>query len=238
MGMSEFDPGAQERRAWNAGRTVGGKRALKPRQVWAVRFFLDQHRRVRDRAPFDLAIDSKLRGCDVVKIKIGELVIGGHVRNRAIVVQQKTGKPVQFELMDDARSSLLAWLERRGGTIDDYAFPSRIDHAAHLSTRQYARLVDEWVIGAGLRKEEYGTHSLRRAKASMIYKATGNLRAVQILLGHTKIENTVRYLGVDVEDALTLAEGTEILELPGSSPLRRSGGSQTGQQSAHSQSSP
>lgn len=210
MGMSEFDPAARERRAWNAGRKVGAKRALKPRQVWAVRFFLDQHRRVRDRALFDLAIDSKLRGCDVVKIRIGDLVIGGQIRTRAIVVQQKTGRPVQFELMDDARASLLAWLERRGGTLDDYAFPSRIDHIAHLSTRQYARLVDEWVTGTGLRREEYGTHSLRRTKASIIYKATGNLRAVQILLGHTKIENTVRYLGVDVEDALTLAEGTEI----------------------------
>ena len=210
MGMSQYDPGSQERRAWNAGRKVGAKRALKPRQVWAVRFFLDQHRRVRDRALFDLAIDSKLRGCDIVKIKIGELVSGSQIRTRAIVVQQKTGRPVQFELMDDARASLLAWLDRRGGAIDDYAFPSRIDHADHLSTRQYARLVDEWVTGIGLRREEYGTHSLRRTKASIIYKATGNLRAVQILLGHTKIENTVRYLGVDVEDALTLAEGTEI----------------------------
>jgi len=210
MGMSQYDPGSQERRAWNAGRKVGAKRALKPRQVWAVRFFLDQHRRVRDRALFDLAIDSKLRGCDIVKIKIGELVSGSQIRTRAIVVQQKTGRPVQFELMDDARASLLAWLDRRGGAIDEYAFPSRIDHADHLSTRQYARLVDEWVTGIGLRPEEYGTHSLRRTKASIIYKATGNLRAVQILLGHTKIENTVRYLGVDVEDALTLAEGTEI----------------------------
>lgn len=210
MDMSQYDPGSQERRAWNAGRKAGAKRALKPRRVWAVRFFLDQHRRVRDRALFDLAIDSKLRGCDLVKIKIGELVSGGHIRTRAIVVQQKTGRPVQSELMDDARASLLAWLDRRGGTIDDYAFPSRIDHAAHLSTRQYARLVDEWVTGIGLRREEYGTHSLRRTKASIIYKATGNLRAVQILLGHTKIENMVRYLGVDVEDALTLAEGTEI----------------------------
>ncbi len=209
MGKSEFDP-AGNRPAWNAGRKVGAKRALKPRQVWAIRFFLDQHRRMRDRALFDLAIDSKLRGCDVVKVRIGDLVLGGRVRNRAIVVQSKTGKPVQFELMQDARASLLAWLERRGGTLTDYVFPSRVDHADHLNTRQYARLVDEWVVGIGLRREEYGTHSLRRTKASIIYKATGNLRAVQFLLGHTKIENTVRYLGVDVEDALTLAEGTEI----------------------------
>jgi integrase len=192
------------------GERSGPSVALKPRQVWAIRFFLDQHRRTRDRALFDLAIDSKLRGCDVVKVKIGDIVLGGQIRTRAIVVQTKTGKPVQFELMSDARTSLLAWLERRGGTLADYVFPSRIDHADHLSTRQYARLVDEWVVGIGLRREEYGTHSLRRTKASIIYKMTGNLRAVQILLGHTKIENTVRYLGVDVEDALTLAEGTEI----------------------------
>ena len=204
MGTSEFDPAASDRRAWHAGWKVGAKRALKPRQVWAIRFFLDQHRRLRDRALFDLAIDSKLRGCDVVRIKIGDLVMGGQIRTRAIVVQQKTGRPVQFELLTDARGSPLAWLERRGGTMGDYVFPSRIDHADHLGTRQYARLVDEWVTGVGLRREEYGTHSLRRTKASIIYKATGNLRAVQILLGHTKIENTVRYLGVDVEDALAL----------------------------------
>ncbi|WP_242097664.1 tyrosine-type recombinase/integrase [Sphingomonas sp. CROZ-RG-20F-R02-07] len=210
MGKAEFDPSAVDRRVWNAGLKVGAKRALKPRQVWAIRFYLDQHRRMRDRALFDLAIDSKLRGCDVVKMRIGDLVLGGQIRARAIVIQAKTGKPVQFEIMADARGSLLAWLERRGGTLADYVFPSRIDHASHLSTRQYARLVDEWVVGVGLRREEYGTHSLRRTKASIIYKATGNLRAVQILLGHTKIENTVRYLGVDVDDALTLSEATEI----------------------------
>ena len=210
MGMSEFDPGAGERRAWNAGRKVGVKRPLNPRQVWAIRFFLDQRRRIRDRALFDLAIDSKLRGCDLVKIKIGDLVMGDQIRCRAVVVQQKTGRPVQFELSTDARGSLLSWLERRGGALDQYAFPSRIDHSEHISTRQYARLVDEWVTAVGLRREEFGTHSLRRTKASIIYKATGNLRAVQILLGHSKIENTVRYLGVEVEDALLLAEKTEI----------------------------
>ncbi len=127
-----------------------------------------------------------------------------------MVIQQKTGRPVQFELTSDVRASLFAWLERRGGSLDEHAFPSRIDRTHQMSTRQYARLVDEWVTAIGLRRAEYGTHSLRRTKASMIYKATGNLRAVQILLGHTKIENTVRYLGVDIEDALTLAEHTDI----------------------------
>lgn len=210
MGLSAFDPAACERVSWNAGRKVGAKRALKSRQIWAIRFFLDQHGRIRDRALFDLAIDSKLCGCDLVKIRISDIVCDRQIRTRATVVQQKTGRPVQFELMTDARASLLKWLELRGESLEDFALPSRTDRAAHISTRQYARLVDEWVTGIGLPGEDYGTHSLRRTKASIIYKATGNLRAVQILLGHTKIESTVRYLGVDVEAALTLAEGTEI----------------------------
>jgi integrase len=146
----------------------------------------------------------------LVKIRIRDLVAGPEIRTRSTVIQQKTGRPVQFEITADVRASLLAWLERRGGTVEDYAFPSRIDHTKHMSTRQYARLVDEWVTAVGLRPEDYGTHSLRRTKASMIYRATGNIRAIQILLGHTKIENTVRYLGVDVEDALLLAERTEV----------------------------
>lgn len=211
MGHSAHDPVNDERRvAWNAGRIVGAKRALKPQQVWAIRFFLERERRMRDRALFDLAIDSKLRGCDLVKIRMGDLVSGGRIRNRAIVTQKKTGRPVQFELLEPARSTLLSWLERRGGTLDDFAFPSRVDRTGHISTRQYARLVDEWVEAIGLNKEDYGTHSLRRTKAALIYKQTGNLRAVQILLGHTKIESTVRYLGVDIEDALMLSEKTEI----------------------------
>lgn len=210
MGHSQLDPAMLGRPAWNAGKTVGTKRPLTQKQIWAVRFFLDREGRLRDRALFDLAIDSKLRGCDLVKVRIADLVSGAEIRNRALVIQQKTGRPVQFELTADVRTSLQAWLECRRGTIGDFVFPSRIDLTGHLSTRQYARLVDEWVEAAGLRRAEYGTHSLRRTKASMIYKATGNLRAIQILLGHTKIENTVRYLGVDIEDALVLAERTEI----------------------------
>ncbi len=210
MGRAQYDHPLDERQVWNACKKVGAKRALKPKQIWQIRFYLDYERRLRDRALFDLAIYSKLKGCDLVNIKIGTFVIGPEIRTGAIVIQQKTGRPVQFEIMTDARVSLLAWPERRGGTVDDYAFPSRNNQTSHLSTRQYARLVDEWVSAVGLRKEEYVTHSMRRTKASIIYKATGNLRAIQLLLGHTKIENTVRYLGVNVEDALALAEGTEV----------------------------
>lgn len=145
-----------------------------------------------------------------MKIKIGDVIADTDIRNRATVIQQKTNRPVHFELTAYVRATLLAWLERRCGSTSDYMFPSRVDHARHMSTRQYARLVDEWVTAIGLRKAEYWTHSLRRTKAAMIYHAPGNIRAIQILLGHTKIENTVRYLGFDVEDALLLAERTEI----------------------------
>ena len=214
MGHSDFDPAVHERRPWNAGQKVGPKRPLKPRDIWAIRFYLDEHKRLRDGALFDLAIDSKLRGCDLVRIRTSDLTSDltsvGSFRDRATVIQQKTGRPVQFEIMSEARRSLKAWLDRRGGTIRDFVFPSRVDYLGHLSTRQYARLVDEWVSTIGLDKREYGIHSMRRTKASLIYKATGNLRAVQILLGHANIENTVRYLGVDVDDALTLSERTEI----------------------------
>jgi hypothetical protein len=136
MGYSHYDAAVRGRAAWNAGKTVGTKRPLTQKQIWAIRFFLDREERVRDRALFDLAIDSKLRGCDLVKIKTGDLVTGPEIRTRAMVVQQKTGRPVQFELTSDVRVSLLAWLERRGGTVDDHAFPSRINHAHHMSTRQ------------------------------------------------------------------------------------------------------
>ncbi len=136
MGHAEFDPASKGRQAWNAGRKLGAKRPLKPQQVWAIRFWLDDQGRLRDRAMFDLAIDSKLRGCDVVKMKIGDVVLGGRVRSRATVVQQKTGKPVQFELLDPARVSMLAWLERRGGTVAEHVFPSRVDQARSISTRQ------------------------------------------------------------------------------------------------------
>lgn len=210
MTYSQFDPAAQNRVPWNFGAKIGPKRPFNQKQIWAIRFFLDREKRIRDRALFDLAIDSKLRGCDLVALKIGDLVSGPEIRTRAMITQRKTGRPVQFELATDAKASLLAWLERRGGSVENYVFPSRVDHSRLLSTRQYARLVDEWVTEIGLRPQEYGTHSLRRTKASIIYKATGNLRAIQILLGHSKIENTVRYLGIDIEDALTLAEKTEL----------------------------
>lgn len=115
MTYSHFDPAAQNRVPWNFGAKIGPKRPFNQKQIWAIRFFLDREERIRDRALFDLAIDSKLRGCDLVALKIGDLVSGSEIKTRATITQRKTGRPVQFEIATDARASLFAWLELRGG---------------------------------------------------------------------------------------------------------------------------
>jgi integrase len=157
-----------------------------------------------------LAIDSKLRGCDLVRLRISDVVLGGTVRLRTSIIQQKTGRPVPFELTDPTREALTAWLRRRPYIEADWLFPSRSHQGDHVTTRQYGRLLDDWVSLIGLDPALYGTHSLRRTKVALIYKRTGNLRACQLLLGHSKLESTVRYLGIEVDDALILSEQTDI----------------------------
>jgi integrase len=157
-------------------------------------------------ALFNLAIDSKLRGCDLVRLKVVDLVAGGNVRDRVSVIQSKTGRPVQFEVSENTRRSVLAWVTSAPMLGQVFLFPSRFHSSPHISTRQYARLVHDWVSAIGLDPSGYGTHSLRRTKAALIYRKTGNLRAVQLLLGHTKVDSTVRYLGVELDDALSIAE--------------------------------
>lgn len=188
----------------------GAKLPLRPMHVWGIRVRLQVEQRIRDLALFDLAIDSKLRGCDVVALRLGDVVTAGGPRRRAIVLQQKTGRPVQFEITDQTRQSIVRWLERRPGYGGDWLFPSRQWPGQHLSTRQYSRLVKWWVELIGLEPSGYGTHSLRRTKVCLLYKKTGNLRACQLLLGHTKLESTVRYLGVELDDALLLSEALEL----------------------------
>ena len=184
--------------AWNAGRIIGPKPPFKPKHVWAIRQQLKANGRTRDLALFDCGIDAKLRGCDLVKLRVSDVAPGGLIRQRATVIQQKTGRPVPFEITDPTREALTAWLTLRGHRADDWLFPSRSRAGEHISTRQYARLV------------AYGTHSLRRTKVALVYKKTGNLRACQLLLGHRKLESTVRYLGIEVDDALALSEQVDL----------------------------
>jgi integrase len=203
-------PSQLPRQTWNAGLIIGPKAPLKPKHIWEIRTRLKMAGRVRDLALFNLAIDSKLRGCDVVKLRIADVITGGGVRPRSTVFQRKTGRPVPFEITEPTRDALVGWLKVRRPIGCDWLFPSRQHKEKHLTTRQYARLVDEWVEMVGLDASAYGTHSLRRTKVAMIYKRTGNLRACQLLLGHTKLESTVRYLGIEAEDALAISEQTEI----------------------------
>jgi len=188
----------------------GRKRPLKLKDIWAIRVRLQLSDRPRDLALFNLAIDSKLRGCDLVKLRVQDVCQSGCVMTRAIVVQQKTGHPVQFEIMPQTRGVVSSWIQRRGLEPSDYLFPSRIKARPHLSRRQYARLLKSWLEDIGLDTTSYGTHSLRRTKAALIYRRTKNIRAVQLLLGHRKLESTVRYLGIEVDDALEIAEQTEV----------------------------
>jgi site-specific recombinase XerC len=166
--------------------------------------------RVRELALFNLGIDSKLRGCDLVALKVRDVCHGDQVASRATVMQQKTHHPVQFELTATTREALQQWIKTAKLKSEDFIFSSRLHKSPHLGTRQYARILERWVLQLGLDPAEYGTHSIRRTKATLIYRRTKNLRAVQLLLGHSKIESTVRYLGIEVDDALELSEQTEI----------------------------
>ena len=200
----------QKREAWNKGKLVGQKSPLKPKEIWAIRIHLQHSHAVRDLAMFNLAIDSKLRGCDLVNLHVRDVTHGNQILPRAMVVQRKTQRPVQFELTEPTRSAVAAWIDKAHLRSDQYLFPSRIGSSPHVSTRQYARIVHRWVEAAGLDPSAYGTHSMRRTKATLIYKRTKNLRAVQLLLGHAKLESTVRYLGIEVDDALEISEQIEI----------------------------
>jgi site-specific recombinase XerC len=195
---------------WNKGKLLGQKAPLKLKEIWAVRIRLQLDHRTRELALFNLAIDSKLRGCDLVGLRVHDVVQGSHVTARAIVMQKKTQRPVQFEITELTRDAVAAWIAVAHLEPDQFLFPSRVTQSPHLSTRQYSRIVGSWVESIGLDPAAYGTHSLRRTKPTLIYRWTKNLRAVQLLLGHTKLESTVRYLGIEFDDALEIAEQTEV----------------------------
>lgn len=206
----DIDETTTSKTTWNKGRLIGQKSPLKPQQVWAIRVRLQIANHKRDLALFNLAIDCKLRGCDLVSLRVADIMNGDEIRSRAKVIQSKTGSPVQFEITKQTRDALEDWIEFKRLHVYEWLFPSRKDREKHVSTRQYGRIVKRWIQSIGLPKSSYATHSLRRTKATLIYRKTGNLRAVQLLLGHSKIDSTVKYLGVEVEDALALAESIEL----------------------------
>ena len=195
---------------WNKGKLLGAKPPLRTKHVWAIRTKLQVEGRTRDLAMFNLAIDSKLRGCDVVGLKVEDVAPRGITVDRATVRQRKTGHPVRFELTEQTREAIDDYIKAVGKKPGEFLFASRRNCHRCLSTRQYARLVSGWIASIGLDPRFFGTHSLRRTKATLIYRRTGNLRAVQLLLGHTKIESTVRYLGIEVDDALAIAEQVDV----------------------------
>lgn len=200
----------QKHTPWNKGKLIGQKPPLKLQEIWAIRIRLQIAEKIRELALFNLAIDSKLRSCDLVKLKVRDIAHGTQVSKRAMVIQQKTKQPVQFEITKHARDALSDWIKLGDLSSDDYLFQSRLHNSEHIGTRQYARIVNSWVSQIGLNPHEYGTHSIRRTKVSLIYRRTKNLRAIQLLLGHRNLESTVRYLGIEVDDALEMAEQTEV----------------------------
>ena len=197
-------------KSWNKGRLIGPKPPLQPKHVWAIRTRLQLANRTRDLALFNLAIDSKLRGCDVVSLRVADVAPHGYALDRATVRQRKTGRPVKFEITEQTRQAVDTYLNAAGKGPSEFLFSGRKGKDHSLTTRQYARLVLQWIASIGLDPALFGTHSLRRTKATLIYRRTGNLRAVQLLLGHTKVESTVRYLGIEVDDALAIAEKVDI----------------------------
>jgi integrase len=203
-------PTAPKRTPWNKGKLIRAKPPLWPKHVWSIRTKLHMEGRILELALFNLAIDSKLRGCDVVTLKVEDVAPNAYAVARATVRQKKTGRPVRFELTEQTRQAVDAYLKVAGKEPGEFLFTRRRRRGEAMTTRQYARFVSDWIAGIGLDPHVFGTHSLRRTKATLIYRRTGNLRAVQLLLGHTKIESTVRYLGIEVDDALAIAEEVDI----------------------------
>jgi len=208
--METINSATSIRVPWNEGKLVGQKAPFKLKEIWAIRVRLHIASRCRELALFNLAVDSKIRACDLVQLRVHDVCHGQSMASRALILQQKTQRPVQFEITEPTRDAVSAWIKKSTLNSDDFLFPSRIRESPHLSTRQYARIVDSWVQLLGLDTTSYGTHTLRRTKATLIYRRTKNLRAVQLLLGHSKLESTVRYLGIEVDNALAMAEQTDV----------------------------
>ena len=195
---------------WNKGQIIGQKKALRLEEIWRIRTRLELEDRQKELTIFNLALDSKLRSCDLLRLKVRDIASGMRVLSRVMILQQKTRHEVHFELSPRTQQTLYHWIFNQQLEPQNYLFSSNRNQGEHISYTQYERMVKRWVSELGLDKTQYSTHSLRRTKASIIYAKTKNLRAIQLLLGHTKLESTIQYLVVELEDALRISEQVEI----------------------------
>ena len=195
--------------SWNKGKRVGQKKAFKLEDIWRIRIRLEIEKKLEQLVLFNLAIDSKLRSCDLLNLKVRDISSSGLIQTRAVIEQKKTRSEVQFEITPRTVQCLTHWIHDNKLVSADFIFFSRRKRNTHVSYHYYANIVKQWVSELGLDITQYGTHSLRRTKASLIYAKTKNLRAIQLLLGHSKLQSTIEYLGVEIEDALSISEATE-----------------------------
>jgi len=194
---------------WNKDKRVDQKKAFKLEEIWRIRIRLEIENKLEQLALFNLAIDSKLRSCDLISLKVRDISSASLIQSRAMIEQQKTHKEVQFEITPKTQQCLSQWVYLKKLSSSDFLFPSPRKLGQHICYHYYANIVKKWVSTLGLDITQYGTHSLRRTKASLIYAKTKNLRAIQLLLGHSKLQSTIEYLGVEIEDALSISESTE-----------------------------
>ncbi len=188
---------SQKKAAWNKGKLTGQKLPLSQKQVGAIHRHLSRAQQFRDLVLFNLAIESNLRACDLLQLRVRDVAKGGRVTSPVTVRQAQMNNPVRFEISDATRESIAAWIAQEELKPAHHLFPSRLSESPHLSQRQYARIVSSWVSLIGLDPGGYGTQSLRRTKQTLVYRKTGSLEAAQQVLGHTRRGTTVRFLGVE-----------------------------------------
>jgi integrase len=186
-----------KRGPWNKGKVIGRKLPLSLRQIRSIRVRLKSARQIRELALFNLAIDSNLNACDLVQLRVRDVAKGRRILSRTTIAQLESRRAIHFEISDETRDSVAAWIAHEKLKSDKDLFPSRLSESPHLSTRQFARLVASWVGSIGLHPGAYGTQSLRRTKAALIYRRSRSLLAAQLFLGHTRLRSTARFLGID-----------------------------------------
>ena len=208
-------PKTKRKKPWNKGKTVGGKTPLKPDEVQAIRVVLAGGKwPMRDRVLFAVGIDSCLRGHDLVRLTVADLMLAGEPRERVTLKPSKTkatsGEDVTFRLQPDTRELLVRYVTEERLLQTDYLFgrtkPQAGTPRTPMTERAYAMRVDRWVAAIGLPVELYGTHSIRKVLPTHVYKNTGDIRTCQLMLGHSNVRTTQTYLGIEMEDAMDVAQ--------------------------------